>query len=97
MDTILNLPKTLASDQECLMSFLNSTPKTSEAGSSTHRRHTHKAPSPIKPAETSPVKMYGPHKKPPPTTPPGLSPSKRDGINAGIILWTPTLRKVKKQ
>ena len=60
------------------------------------RRHTHEAPSPLKPAEkASPVKMYGPQKKPPPKTPPGLSPSKRDGIVASIITWTPTPRKMK--
>ena len=31
-----------------------------------------------------------------PKTPPGLSPHKRDGVNAGIILWTPTPQKIKK-
>ena len=79
------------SDQEGILKFLNK-PSAGEAGPSDLSRHTHEAPSPLKPLKTSPKKKYGP-KNWQPKTPEGLTPSKRNGKNAAIITWTPTPNK----
>ena len=72
-------------DQTSMISFLNAQPRVEpgEAGPSGHSA-SDKSPSSAKKPK------YGPKKKPGPKTPPGLTPSKRDGIVAAIICWTPS-------
>ena len=73
------------SDQASILNFLNKK-STSEAGTSDLSRsdaHDDEGPS------QSPKKKYGPNNWMP-TTPEGLTRDERDGINAAIIVWTPT-------